>query len=227
MITHDTKEDKSLATQIILALDELQKRADEVYWIGRLVPNGLKGIAVIVLSQGVIVLSQGQVVIRSSELPITNGEVILGGIRNGGLSLPDELSIVGRHLNKADAIEVLRRYWGEIISGERSHEATNLLLSGHLPNSSEIRGWGVTAESILDEVLMDIEFGSLIDGPVAPDAHYLSVVKDALLEYWSKAIGGGGWSPQYAAQTRKLIDWLSKHTELGPKLERIRRTLAP
>ena len=220
MITHDKQEDKSLATEILLALDELQKRADEVYWIGRLVPNGLKGIAV-------IVLSQGQVVIRSSELPITNGEVILGGIRNGGLSLPDELSIVGRHLNKADAIEVLRRYWGEIISGERSHEATNLLLSGHLPNSSEIRDWGVTAENILDEVLMDIEFGSLIDGPVAPDAHYLSLVKDALLESWDKAIGGDSWSLQYAAQTRKLIDWLNKHTELGPKLERIRRTLAP
>lgn len=220
MITHDTQEDKSLATEILLALDDLQKRADEVYWIGRLVPKDIKGIAV-------IVLSQGQVVIRSSELPITNGEVILGGIRNGGLSLPDELSIVGRHLNKADAIEVLRRYWGEIISGERSHEATNLLLSGHLPNSSEVRNWGVTAESILDEVLMDIEFGSLIDGPVAPDAHYLSLVKDSLLEYWSKARCGAGLSPQYAAQTRKLIDWLGKHTELGPKLERIRRTLAP
>lgn len=220
MITHDRKEDKSLATEILLALDELQTRADEAYWIGRLVPKDIKGIAV-------IVLSQGQVVIRSSELPITNGEVILGGIRNGGLSLPDELSIVGRHLNKADAIEVLRRYWGEIISGERSHEATNLLLSGHLPNSSEIRGWGVTAESILDEVLMDIEFGSLIDGPVASDDHYLSLVKDALLEYWDKDIGGDGWSPQYAVQTRKLIDWLGKHTELGPKLEKIRRTLAP
>lgn len=220
MITHDRQEDKSLATEILLALDELQKRADEVYWIGRLVPNGLKGIAV-------IILSQGQVVIRSSELPITNGEVILGGIRNGGLSLPDELSVIGRHLNKADAIEVLRRYWGEIISGDRSHEATNLLLSGHLPNSSEVRNWGVTAESILDEVLMDIEFGSLIDTPVAPSPHYLSLVKDSLLEYWSKARCGDGCSPQYASQTRKLIDWLGKHTELGPKLERIRRTLAP
>ena len=220
MIKHTPGASPNLSTQILLALDELQMRADEVYWIGRLVPNGLKGMAV-------IVLSQGQVVIRSSELPISNGEVILGGIRNGGLSLPDELSIVGRHLNKADAIEVLRRYWGEIISGERSHEATNLLLRGHLPNSSEIRGWGVTAESILDEVLMDIEFGSLIDGPVAPDAHYLSFAKDSLLEYWDKARGEDGWSPRYAAKTRKLIDWLGKHTELGPKLERIRRTLAP
>ena len=220
MIKHTPGASPNLSTQILLALDELQMRADEVYWIGRLVPNGLKGMAV-------IVLSQGQVVIRSSELPISNGEVILGGIRNGGLSLPDELSIVGRHLNKADAIEVLRRYWGEIISGERSHEATNLLLSGHLPNSSEIRGWGVTAESILDEVLMDIEFGSLIDTPVAPDTHYLSLVKGALLEYWDKVRGGAGLSPQYAVQTRKLIDWLGRHTELGPKLERIRRTLAP
>ena len=220
MIKHTPGASPNLSTQILLALDELQMRADEVYWIGRLVPNGLKGIAV-------IVLSQGQVVIRSSELPITNGEVILGGIRNGGLSLPDELSIVGCHLNKFDAIEVLRRYWGEIISGERSHEATNLLLSGHLPNSSEIRGWGVTTESILDEVLMDIEFGSLIDKPVAPDSHYQSLIKDSLLEYWSKARGGDDWSPKYEAQTRKLIDWLGKHTELGPKLERIRRTLAP
>ena len=220
MIKHTPGASPNLSTQILLALDELQKRADEVYCIGRLVPKDIKGLAV-------IVLSQGQVVIRSSELPITNGEVILGGIRNGGLSLPDELSIVGRHLNKADAIEVLRRYWGEIISGERSHEATNLLLSGHLPNSSEVRNWGVTAESILDEVLMDIEFGSLIDKPVAPDSHYLSLVKDSLLEYWSKARGGDDWSPKYEAQTRKLIDWLGKHTELGPKLERIRRTLAP
>ena len=220
MIKHTPGASPNLSTQILLALDELQTRADEVYWIGRLVPNGLKGIAV-------IVLSQGQVVIRSSELPITNGEVILGGIRNGGLSLPNELSIVGRHLNKADAIEVLRRYWGEIISGERSHEATNLLLSGHLPNSSEVRNWGATAESILDEVLMDIEFGSLIDEPVAPSHHYLSLVKDSLLECWSKVSGGDDWSPKYEAQTRKLIDWLGKHTELGPKLERIRRTLAP
>ncbi len=220
MIEHTPGASPNLSTQILLALDELQEMANRAYWIGRLVPKDIKGIAV-------IVLSQGQVVIRSSELPISNGEVILGGIRNGGLSLPDELSIVGRHLNKADAIEVLRRYWGEIISGERSHEATNLLLSGHLPNSSEIRGWGVTAESILDEVLMDIEFGSLIDTPVAPDTHYLSLVKGALLEYWDKVRGGAGLSPQYAVQTRKLIDWLGRHTELGPKLERIRRTLAP
>ncbi len=220
MIKHTPGASPNLSTQILLALDELQRRADEVYWIGRLVPNGLKGIAV-------IVLSQGHVVIRSSELPITNGEVILGGIRNGGLSLPDELSAIGRHLNKADAIEVLRRYWGEIISGERSHEATNLLLSGHLPNSSEVRNWGVTAESILDEVLVDIEFGTLIDEPVAPSPHYLSLVKDSLLEYWSKARGATGLSPQYAVQTRKLIDWLGKHTELGTKLERIRNTLAP
>ena len=220
MIEHTPGASPNLSTQILLALDELQEMANRAYWIGRLVPKDIKGIAV-------IVLSQGQVVIRSSELPISNGEVILGGIRNGGLSLPDELSIVGRHLNKADAIEVLRRYWGEIISGERSHEATNLLLSGHLPNSSEIRGWGVTAESILDEVLMDIEFGSLIDTPVAPDTHYLSLVKGALLEYWDKVRGGAGLSPQYAVQTRKLIDWLGRHTELGPKLERIRCTLAP
>ena len=220
MIKHTPGASPNLSTQIFLALDGLQTRADEVYWIGRLVPKDIKGIAL-------IVLSQGQVVIRSSELPITNGEVVLGGIRNGGLSLPDELSVVGRHLNKADAIEVLRCYWGEIISGERSHEATNLLLSRHLPNSSEIRGWGATAESILDEVLMDIEFGSLIDEPVAPSHHYLSLVKSSLLEYWSKARGGDGWSPKYEAQTRKLIDWLGKHTELGTKLERIRRTLAP
>ena len=220
MIKHTPGASPNLPTQIFLALDGLQTRADEVYWIGRLVPKDIKGIAL-------IVLSQGQVVIRSSELPITNGEVVLGGIRNGGLSLPDELSVVGRHLNKADAIEVLRCYWGEIISGERSHEATNLLLSGHLPNSSEIRGWGATAESILDEVLMDIEFGSLIDEPVAPSHHYLSLVKSSLLEYWSKARGGDGWSPKYEAQTRKLIDWLGKHTELGTKLERIRCTLAP
>ena len=220
MIEHTPGASPNLSTQILIALDELQEIANRCHWIVSLIPPGTK-------TPAAIVLSQGQVVIRSADSPFTKGEVLLGGIRNGRLSLPDELSVVGRHLNKADAIEVLRRYWGEIIAGERSHEATNLLLSGHLPNSSEIRGWGVTAESILDEVLMDIEFGSLIDGPVAPDAHYLSLVKDALLEYWGKARGGAGLSPQYAAQTRKLIDWLSKHTEFGPKLDRIRRTLAP
>ena len=98
MIEHTPGASPNLSTQILIALDELQTRADEVFWIGRLVPKDIKGIAV-------IVLSQGQVVIRSADDPYTQGEVLLGGIKDGALTMPESIRFVYR-----DRGVNLRRY---------------------------------------------------------------------------------------------------------------------
>lgn len=84
MITHDAQSSRSLATEILLALDELQVRTNRCHWIVSLIPPGTK-------TPAAIVLSQGQVVIRSADSPFAKGEVLLGGINDGALTFS------GRH----------------------------------------------------------------------------------------------------------------------------------
>ena len=216
MITHDAQSIRSLATEILLALDELQVRANRCHWIVSLIPPGTK-------TPAAIVLSQGQVVIRSADAPFARGEVLLGGIKDGALTLPDSIDVVGRRMSLAPHVEELRRYWEQVFSGTRSHEATILLIRGHLPMEQELRTWSVTSEMILDEALVDIELNSLLRElePMQPDDQYLSLVKEALLEYC-----GLPGSSHYLERTRVLIGWLGTYSEIGPDLEEVRRTLA-
>ena len=218
MIEHTPGASPNLSTQILLALDELQEMANRAYWIAGLVPPGTKPPAV-------IVLSKGQVVIRSAEKPFTEGEVLLGSIKDGGLTMPGSMFVSSGTMNTAPAVEKLRRYWGRFFSGEMEHEATILLLQGRLPMSDELRSWGVTAAAILDETLMDIELNSM---SLAPTNHELSLIKDALLEYCGEdASSLADLSSHDVERIRELIDWVRSHTELGPEIEEIRRKLAP
>lgn len=221
MIEHTPGASPNLSTQILIALDELQEMANRAYWIAGLVPQGTKHTAA-------IVLSQGQVVIRSADDPYTQGEVLLGGIKDGALTMPESIRFVYSGMNTAPAVEELRRHWGRFFSGEMDHAATILLLNGRLPMSDELRSWGVTAATILDEALMDMEFNSIFSESLDPTDHELSLIKDTLLEYCGEdARRLADLSSHDVERIRELIDWLGKHTELGPKLERIRRTLAP
>ena len=218
MIEHTPGASPNLSTQILLALDELQEMANRAYWIAGLVPPGTKPPAV-------IVLSKGQVVIRSAEKPFTEGEVLLGSIKDGGLTMPGSKFVSSGGMNTAPAVEKLRRYWVRFFSGEMEHEATILLLQGRLPMSDELRSWGVTAAAILDETLMDMEFNSM---SLAPTNHELSLIKDALLEYCGEdASSLADLSSHDVERIRELIDWVRSHTELGPEIEEIRRKLAP
>lgn len=218
MIEHMPGASPGLSTQILLALDELQERANRSHWIVGLVPPGTKPPAA-------IVLSQGQVVIRSAEDPFTQGEVLLGGIKDGALTMPDSLHIVTRGMNTAPAVEELRRHWGRFFAGEMEREATILLLQGRLPMTDELRSWGVTAATILDEALMDMEFNSIFRESFPPTDHELSLIKDALLEYWGDRVVDP--ASHDAGRIRELIDWVGSYTELGPEIEEIRRTMAP
>lgn len=218
MIEHTPGASPGLSTEILLALDELQEMANRSYWIAGLVPPGIKHPAA-------IVLSFGQVVIRSAEEPFTEGEVLLGGIKDGGLTMPGSMFVASGGMNTAPAVEKLRRYWGRFFSGEMEHEATILLLQGRLPMSDELRSWGVTAATILDEVLMDMEFNSIFREPLPPTDHELSLIKDALLEYWGDRIADS--ASHDAERIRELIDWVGSYTEIGPEIEEIRRKLAP
>ena len=150
-------------------------------------------------------------------------QLLLGGIKDGALTLPDSIDVVGRRMSLAPHVEELRRYWEQVFSGTRPHEATILLIRGHLPMEQELRTWGVTAEMILDEALVDIELNSLLRElePMQPDDQYLSLVKEALLEYC-----GLPGSSHYLERTRVLIGWLGTYSEIGPDLEEVRRTLA-
>lgn len=218
MIEHTPGASPNLSTQILLALDELQEMANRAYWIAGLVPPGTKPTAA-------IVLSQGQVVIRSADDPYTQGEVLLGGIKDGALTMPESIRFVYRGMNTAPAVEELRRHWGRFFSGEMDHAATILLLNGRLPMSDELRSWGVTAAAILDETLMDIELNSM---SLAPTNHELSLIKDALLEYFGEdASSLTDLSSHDVERIRELIDWVHSHTEIGPEIEEMRRTLAP
>ncbi len=220
MITHDAQSSRSLGTEILLALDELQVMANRCHWIVSLIPPGTK-------TPAAIVLSQGQVVIRSADSPFTKDEVLLGGINDGALTFPDSIDVSSRNMSLAPRVEELRRYWGQVFSGDRPHEATILLIRGQLPMEQELRTWGVTAERIIDETVedveLDVEFSLLLGAPMRPDDHYLSLVKEALLEYCGRP---ASVPTSYVDQTRLLIDWLGFHTEIGPDLEEVRRTLA-
>lgn len=216
MITHDAQSNRSLATEILLALDELQVRANRCHWIVSLIPPGTK-------TPAAIVMSQGQVVIRSADSPFTKGEVLLGGINDGALTFPDAIDVSSRNMSLAPRVEELRRYWGQVFSGERPHEATILLIRGHLPMEQELRTWGVTADRILDETFADVEFSLLLGAPMQQDNHYLSLVKEALLEYCGRPVSGPA---RYVARAQLLIEWLGTYTEIGPDLEEVRRTLA-
>lgn len=218
MIEHTPGASPNLSTQILIALDELQEMANRAYWIAGLVPQDTKPTAA-------IVLSQGQVVIRSADDPYTQGEVLLGGIKDGALTMPESIRFVPRGMNTAPAVEELRRHWGRFFSGEMDHAATILLLNGRLPMSDELRSWGVTAATILDEALMDMEFNSIFRESLDPTDHELSLIKDALLEYWGDRVVDP--ASHEAERTRELIDWVGSYTELGPEIEEIRRKLAP
>ena len=221
MIEHTPGASPNLSTQILIALDELQEMANRAYWIAGLVPQGTKPTAA-------IVLSQGQVVIRSADDPYTQGEVLLGGIKDGALTMPESIRSVPRGMNTAPAVEELRRHWGRFFSGEMDHAATILLLQGRLPMSDELRSWGVTAATILDEAVMDMEFNSIFRESLAPTNHELSLIKDALLEYCGEGAHGlADLSSHDVERIRELIDWVHSHTEIGPEIEEMRRTLAP
>lgn len=224
MITNDMKTSNTLATEILLALDELQARVKA---------NGLdqfvtESIFSDQLQCSAICWRNGTLhavdAAPYEEFNAAEGVVIAGLDSRKHITLPDLYSYPQGGL--ADELECLREFWSYVLADENPTAVASLIAFGQLPASTRqvlkvdtMRLlWDVTNRDILDE---------------ARSEDFLELLQDALLEVFKSLIerelthGQIHFLAQemsdrfdlFAYELDHLVEWLAARYSISPELQ--------
>lgn len=151
MITHDKQEDKSLATEIFLALDELQEQVDlagGLPWYIKSQMDELRRSS----DRTCVVLRDGRMAVRTvratsdEELGATlDGDTLLGVLTPRGEIVP---LVMPLQSHGHDSVEGLRGRWIKLLSGESSFELAYLLTMGLMSNKVNYESLGLNPAHI-------------------------------------------------------------------------------
>lgn len=226
----------NFASEILVALDELQAKVAEVTYLGNLVEAPHE--------DAVIVVSSGELCVRGYDglwaAPIKDGETLLAGITKGTLSAPAAYREFRYGETGSDAVEGLRDYWVEILSGKREDDATTLLARGYMPATAELESLGVDPLGLLDAIYDRLEWDGVNFSHEARRNGFLDMLEKALTEVCRPLFTedlsnnelrafAGHIEIDSELETRgvtRLIDMLATERQLSGELQDARRELA-
>ncbi len=226
----------NFATEVLMGLEELQAKVAEVARLDKLVmaPH----------QDAVIVINGGELCLRGydglSTAPIKDGETLLAGITKGTLSAPAAYREFRYGETGSDAVEGLRNYWVEILSGKREDDATTLLAWGYMPATTEFESLGVDPLGLLDAIYDRLEWDGVNFRDEARRKGFLDMLEKALTEVCRplftedlshnelRAFAGHIEiaSELEARGVTRLIDLLATERQLSGELQDARRELA-
>lgn len=192
----------------------------------------------------VIVINGGELFVRGydglSTAPIKDGETLLAGITKGTLSAPAAYREFRYGETGSDAVEGLRNYWVEILSGKREDDSTTLLAWGYMPATTEFESIGVDPLGLLDAIYDRLEWDGVNFRDEARRKGFLDMLEKALTEVCRplftedlsnnelRAFAGHlEIDSEYDARgITRLIDMLATERPLSGELQDARRELA-
>lgn len=226
----------NFASDVLIALDELQDKVTEVAHLDNLVEAPHQ--------DAVIVISDGELHIRgydgASTAPIKDGETLLAGITKGTLSMPAAYREFRCSETGSDAVDRLRDYWVAILSGKREDDATTLLAWGYMPATTELESLGVDPLGLLDAIYDHLEWDGVEFSHEARRKGFLDMLEKALTEVCRPIFTEDLSNNELRAFARhmeivseleargviRLIDMLATERQLGGELQDARRELA-
>lgn len=224
MITNDVKTSNTLATEILLSLDELQAQVEA---------NGLEQfVTESLLSdsyQGYAICWQNGVLHTVDAAPYegfnaTEGIVIAGLDSRKHITLPDLYSRPQGGLD--DELECLREFWGYVLADENPTAVASLIAFGQLPASTR-----QILKVDTKRLLLDVTNRDILGDERSED--FLELLQDALLEVFQPLIERELTHGQihvlaqemsdrfdlFAYELDHLVEWLAARYNISPELQ--------
>ena len=237
MITHTTGESSpNIASEVLMGLDELQARVTEAGSLLDIISGSHQN--------AVIIVGDGEFHVRGYNCPsaatILSGETLLAGITEGTLSLPVASREFRRDKTGLDAVEELRNYWVDLLSGKDEANAAYLLSWGLMPTTTEFKSLGLRPLRLLDSIYQVFQYEHMSLRVMARRKGFLDMLEKALTEVCRplfteelsdnelNAFAGhlvlDSWLE--ARGVTELVDMLATERPLSPELQDARRELA-
>lgn len=179
MITHTTGESSpNIASEVLTGLEELQARVTEAGSLLDVISGSHQN--------AVVVVGDGEFHVRGYNWPsaatFLSGETLLAGITEGTLSLPVAYREFRRDKTGPDAVEELRNYWVNLLSGRDEAHAAYLLSWGLMPAMTEFESLGIRPLRLLDSIYQVFQYEHMSLRVMARRKGFLDMLEKALTE---------------------------------------------
>lgn len=229
----------NFATEILMGLEELQTKVTESGSLRRLITTPHE--------YALIIMSEGEVYVRGYDgdhgTAFSSRETLLAGISEGTLSLPVAYREFRIGKTGPDAVEELRGYWADILSGtgKYHHHAAVLLSWGYMPATTEFESFGLSPLRLLDSIYQVFQYEHMsLRGMARRDKGYLDMLEKALAEVCRPLFSDdvselvlsdfdSHLTLESVIESRgltELVDMLATERQLSPEMQTARRHLA-
>ena len=227
----------NFATEVLMGLEELQAKVTE--------SGSLRSLITSPHEYALIILSDGGVYVRGYDgyhgTTLSSRETLLAGISEGTLSLPVAYREFRLGKTGPDAVEELRGYWSDILSGKHHHHAAVLLSWGYMPATTEFESKGLTPLRLLDSIYQLFQYEHMSLRVMARrDKGYLDMLEKALTEVCRPLFSDdvselvlsdfdSHLTLESVIESRgltELVDMLATERQLSPEMQTARRHLA-
>ena len=169
----------NFTTEVLMGLEELQAKVAE--------SGSLRSLIATPHEYALIIMSDGEIHVRGYAgypgTAFSSRETLLAGISEGTLSLPVAYREFRLGKTGPDAVEELRGYWADILSGKHHHHAAALLSWGYMPATTEFESFGLTPLRLLDSIYQVFQYEHMSLRVMARrDKGYLDMLEKALTE---------------------------------------------
>ena len=225
MITNDAQSSRSLATDIILALNELQSRVEAQGTDQFMVESQLSDptrVAAICWHNGALhAVDTGPYV----ELKAPEGAVVIAGLDSRKRITPPNMELY-RHGSIAVEFSRLREFWEQALSDEKPDSVASLIAFGRLPASTR-----QILKVDTNRLLWDVTNRDILEDERSED--FLELLQDTLLEVFQPLIERELTHGQihvlaqemsdrfdlFAYELDHLVEWLAARYSISPELQ--------
>lgn len=233
----------NFATEVLMGLEELQAKVTE--------SGSLRSLITTPHEYALIIMSEGEIYVRGYDgdhgPAFSSRETLLAGISEETLYLPVAYREFRLGKTGPDAVEELRGYWADVLSGNGKYHrhAAALLSWGYMPATTEFESMGLTPLRLLDSIYRTrtqvFRYKHMSLRVMARrDKGYLDMLEKALTEVCrplfsddvSKLVLSDFDSHltlESAIESRgltELVDMLATERQLSPEMQTARRHLA-
>lgn len=227
----------NFATEVLMGLEELQAKVTE--------SGSLRSLITTPHEYALIIMSEGEIYVRGYDgnhgTAFSSRETLLAGISEGTLSLPVAYREFRLGKTGPDAVEELRGYWSDILSGKHHHHAAALLSWGYMPTTTEFESFGLTPLRLLDSIYQVFQYEHMSLRVMARrDKGYLDMLEKALMEVCRPLFSDdvselvlsdfdSHLTLESVIESRgltELVDMLATERQLSPEMQTARRHLA-
>jgi hypothetical protein len=238
MITHEPgASSPNFVAEILMGLEELQAKVAE--------SGSLRSLITTPHEYALIIMSEGEIYVRGYDgnhgTAFSSRETLLAGISEGTLSLPVAYREFRLGKTGLDAVEELRGYWADILSGKHHHHAAVILSWGYMPATTEFESFGLTPLRLLDSIYQVFQYEHMSLRVMARrDKGYLDMLEKAFTEVCRPLFSDdvselvlsdfdSNLTLESVIESRgltELVDMLATERQLSPEMQTARRHLA-